>query len=348
LIQAVRSRTAEGFVPNYSAGGGKSVDRTEPPLAGRVLHQLHAKFNDTWIVEFLLDDLLDNLDWFWRKRVTPLGLIALGSDPVVNYTGEVGGVGCMQGARWESGLDNSPMYEGPPPWFDNVTHHMEGADVGMSSLFVAEAAAVAALARAVNRSGDADALDARAGSVRAQISTHLWDEARGIFVNRFAIGANTSLSSRVSPTSFYALSARAATDAQAARMASEWLLNATRFCLSETWPAGVSPGCFWGLPSISADDPAFGGWYWRGSVWGPMAQLVFWALGEYAHVPEVAAAKAALAKQHGAMFLEQWLLHHNVCENYSQQQGVGECTGTPFYSWGALGALLELQERGMY
>ncbi len=258
----MRSRTAEGFVPNYGAGGAKSVDRTEPPLAGRVLRQLYAKFNDTWIVEFLLDDLLDNLDWFWRKRVTPLGLIALGSDPVVNYTGEVGGVGCMQGARWESGLDNSPMYEAHPPhpWFDNVTHHMEGADVGMSSLFVAEAAAVAALARAVNRSGDADALDARAGSVRAQISTHLWDDAHGIFVNRFAIGANTSLSSRVSPTSFYALSAHAATDAQAARMASEWLLNATRFCLSETWPAGVSPGCFWGLPSISADDPAFGGW----------------------------------------------------------------------------------------
>ena len=343
----MRSRTAEGFVPNYGAGGAKSVDRTEPPLAGRVLRQLYAKFNDTWIVEFLLDDLLDNLDWFWRKRVTPLGLIALGSDPVVNYTWEAGSVGAMQGARWESGLDNSPMYDGM--WFDNSTHHMEGADVGMSSLFVAEAAAVAALARAVNRSGDADALDARAGGVRAQISTRLWDNARGIFANRFAIGGNTSLSARIAPTSFYALGARAATDAQAARMANEWLFNATRFCLSETWPAGVSPGCFWGLPSISADDPAFPPLgYWRGYVWGPMAQLVYWALGEYAHVPAVAAAKAALAKQHGAMFLEQWRLHRNVCENYSPKQGADGCTGTPFYSWGALAALLQIQERGMY
>ena len=46
--------------------------------------------------------------------------------------------------------------------------------------------------------------------------------------------------------------------------------------------------------SISADDPAFPALgYWRGFVWGPMAQLTFWAFREYAHVPEVAAAQAS-------------------------------------------------------
>ena len=36
LIQVVRSRTARGFVPNYSAGGSKSVDRSEPPIGAKV------------------------------------------------------------------------------------------------------------------------------------------------------------------------------------------------------------------------------------------------------------------------------------------------------------------------
>ena len=53
-----------------------------------------------------------------------------------------------------------------------------------------------------------------------------------------------------------------------------WLLNSTRFCISEDWPSGVTDDCYWGLPSISADDPAFPPLgYWRGYVWGPMIQL---------------------------------------------------------------------------
>ena len=227
---------------------------------------------------------------------------------------------------------------------------MEGADVGMSSLFVAEAMAVAALARAVNRSEDANTLDARALSVRVLIAQELWDEGRGVFANKFACGTtNTSLSPRISPTSFYALGALAATDLQASRMATSWALNASRFCLSQAWPSGVTPECFWGLPSISADDPAFPALgYWRGFVWGPMAQITFWSLQSYSHVPAVAVAKAALAKQHSAMFLEQWRLNRNVCENFSPKQGAEECTGTHFYSWGALTGLLAIQERGMY
>jgi hypothetical protein len=111
-------------------------------------------------------------------------------------------------------------------------------------------------------------------------------------------------------------------------VATEWALNATRFCLSATWPAGVADACYWGLPSISADDasfPALG--YWRGYVWGPMAQLTWWAFEAYAHVPEVAVAKAALARQMQATFLEQWRLNRHVCENFSPTRGATECTG---------------------
>jgi hypothetical protein len=107
-----------------------------------------------------------------------------------------------------------------------------------------------------------------------------------------------------------------------------------------------------------------------------MAQLTYWAFEAYAHVPEVAAAKAALAHQFQATFLEQWRLNRHVCENFSPKKGATECTGDKvrgsrdadlcvlgaahsappppasllpqFYSWGALGGLLSILERGVY
>jgi hypothetical protein len=43
--------------------------------------------------------------------------------------------------------------------------------------------------------------------------------------------------------------------------------------------AGNADECYWGLPSIQRGDPAFPPLgYWRGYVWGPMAQLVYWSL----------------------------------------------------------------------
>ena len=41
-----------------------------------------------------------------------------------------------QAARYESGLDNSPMYDGE--FFNDTTGHMELYDVGMSSMVAME------------------------------------------------------------------------------------------------------------------------------------------------------------------------------------------------------------------
>ena len=55
------------------------------------------------------------------------------------------------------------------------------------------------------------------------------------------------------------------------------------------------------------------GYVKRGYVWGPMAQLTYWGLQNYAHVPAAAAAKAALCKQMNGMMLEQWRKHGYIC-----------------------------------
>ena len=112
FIQVIRSKTAMGFVPNYSAGGTKSIDRTEPPIGAKVMLEMYNKFKDLWIVELLFDDLLAWNDWFVAERMLgPLGIVSLGSDTIDGYKDAAAGV--MQGARFESGLDNSPMCKSP-------------------------------------------------------------------------------------------------------------------------------------------------------------------------------------------------------------------------------------------
>ena len=112
FIQVIRSKTAMGFVPNYSAGGTKSIDRTEPPIGAKVMLEMYNKFKDLWIVELLFDDLLAWNDWFVAERTLgPLGIVSLGSDTIDGYKDAAAGV--MQGARFESGLDNSPMCKSP-------------------------------------------------------------------------------------------------------------------------------------------------------------------------------------------------------------------------------------------
>ena len=66
-----------------------------------------------------------------------------------------------------------------------------------------------------------------------------------------------------------------------------------------------------------------------------MAQLTYWSLQQYPHVPAVAKGRKALAKQMTAMGMNQWHLHHHVCENYNpgfttMNKG-SDCTGDHFY-----------------
>ena len=135
LIQIVKSRVMAGFVPGYSKGIEKTRDKTEPPIGSKIVHEIYLRYKGEarWLVELLFDDLLGWHDWFVRRRtLLPLGLVCLGSDPI-NTTAGAGdsrvdpndwNINQMQGARYESGQDDSPLYdEGSEPLFNNASHH---------------------------------------------------------------------------------------------------------------------------------------------------------------------------------------------------------------------------------
>jgi len=95
-------------------------------------------------------------------------------------------------------------------------------------------------------------------------------------------------------------------------------------------------------------------------VWGPMAQLTWWSLEQYKHLPVANAARKALVDQMTGMFLNQWRLHGHVCENYLPHRNgtkvngkiwPDECTfgtGTTFYHWGALNGFIAIMGNGYW
>jgi hypothetical protein len=236
------------------------------------------------------------------------------------------------------------MYDGY--FYDQWTNQMLIYDVGFNSMFVMEAEALAELADYIGRP-EAEMLRTRGDKMRQKLVEELWDEASGIFVNKFRYDG---FYRRITPTSFYPLLTGGPSKEQADEMMTKWLMNPARFCISPTGDyAGNSEDCYWGLPSISADDPAFPALgYWRGYVWGPMVQLTYWGLLRYDDVPSVRTARKSLCKQMTGLMLSQWNRNGHICENYGPHRWTADCTGNKFYHWGALAGFISLIEAGYY
>ena len=113
----VMTPSGHTFTPNYADGTEASRDRTEPPLAAKVLAEVarmwqgvgEAEQDVAQMAALVYDDLVSEVEWFrLRRRAGPAQLIVLGSDPNLPTAGDIS-VDNMQAARYESGLDNSPM-----------------------------------------------------------------------------------------------------------------------------------------------------------------------------------------------------------------------------------------------
>jgi len=93
------------------------------------------------------------------------------------------GVNALQGAKWESGLDNSPMYDSAV--FDTTRHLMMMADVGLMSLYITDCKSLAQIAGVLGKRSDERELLGRAAKYTRSLET-LWDERRGSFSIRIS------------------------------------------------------------------------------------------------------------------------------------------------------------------
>ncbi len=326
-IEILRETTPAGFVPNYArAGNWKSFDRSEPPVGAITVLGLYNKFHDRWFLEDTFAPLLTWNRWWQRNRRAGDYLVwgSDGENPPGNPDDDARGT--RAGAILESGLDNSPMYDDAT--FDEKTRHLQMADVGLMSLYVADCDALAEIAAALHKPAEEKELRERADFYRKSLGS-LWDDKTGMFLNKDL--HTGELSPRTSPTNFYPLLARAATAQQAQRMILEHLLNPGEF------------GGDWMIPATPRNDPAFKDQnYWRGRIWGPMNFLVYLGLRNYDQ-PQV---RSELARKSLALFQVEWTGNHHVHENYNAVTGSGDDVSSSdrFYHWGALLALIDYME----
>ncbi|MFO8007527.1 MAG: trehalase family glycosidase [Candidatus Brocadiia bacterium] len=329
VVEITREMTERGFVPNVASGSrGSSEDRSQPPVGSRTVLQLYRRWGDRWLLAEVFDDLLRWNRWWAENRVTDRWL-GWGSNA---YTGRPGSRegGTLKAAILESGLDNSPMYDHAS--FDADSEVMQMADVGLNGMYVMDCRALAEIAAELGRSEEESELRGRSERF-AEALGELWDEERGIYLNRHTDSGEPS--PYLSPTNFYPLCGGVPSRAQAERMVAEHLLN---------------PEEFWGdwvLPSISRKDPGFDDQtYWRGRVWAPMNQIVYWGLTEY-DLPE---ARRRLAEASARLLLKEWREHGHVHENYNSKTGEGcdSDSSNRFYHWGGLLGLIALTEAGHY
>ena len=148
VIEHLHGLTEEGFIPNDNGGNGrKSWDHSQPPVGGIMVREVYRRYPERWFLEMSFDALLSWNRW-WPKRRLNRGLLAYGSHQAKNPFRE-GHRESMVAAGYESGMDDSPMYEDVP--FDSTTSTMALQDVGLNSLYIADCRALAELAAVLGR-----------------------------------------------------------------------------------------------------------------------------------------------------------------------------------------------------
>jgi len=321
------AQTDSGLVPNGVAGG-VTPDRSQPPVGAYAVWKVYQRYPDRELLEWAYPRLKRWHEWWfgdrgdgqpWRDGNRD-GLLEWGSDRGSHETS--GGRGFLLQAKWESGMDDNPMYD--DAHYDPKTYTMDLDDVGLNSLYALDAECLAALAGFLGKEDDRRAFQADYEKMKQLVREKLWNEHDGIYENRFW---NGQFSNRLSPTDFYPMLAGIATPEQARRMMNQHLLN---------------PREFWGkyvVPTTPRNDPAFADqYYWRGSIWGPTNYLLYHAIDRYGFDP----VALDFAKKSYALFIDDWQVNQHNDELYHAWGGSGG--GDIHYTWGTLLCLIPLEQ----
>ena len=325
-VEVTKGITRRGFIPNSSSAYDiQSDDRSQPPVGSLMVREIYKRHKERWFLAEVYDELLRWNRWWPGARDTK-GLLAWGSD---NQPQLVDGTfHNFQAALFESGLDNSPMYDGVP--FNARTNQLEMADVGLNALYVADCRALAEIAGVLGKTGEQRELLARGDQYAASLGT-LWDETAGIYLNKRTDTGESS--PRLSPTNFYPLIAKVATAEQAARMVREHYFNPREFHGE------------WVMPSIARNVPGFEDQnYWRGRIWGPMNFLVYLGMRNY----DLGPARTDLAERSHKLLMKSWQSDGAIYENYNSITGAGNdvTSSDAYYHWGALLGVIGMMEHG--
>lgn len=330
-IAITKEITSRGFIPNNTQHGHKSEDRTEPQVGSIVVREIYKKYQEKWFLWEVYNELLSWNRWRSVNRDID-GYLVYGTDPYDygdNKSRSATQSGKIKAAKWESGMDNSPMWDDAV--FDSVNHRMLLADVGLMSLFIGDCRSLSEIAAILGKTDDARELTERAEKYAKKLQT-LWDDKFGLYLNKDLVTGK--LIYRLSPTLFYPLLAKVPDQNQAMRMMKEHFYN---------------PKEFWGeyiMPSIARNDVGYkDNHYWRGRIWAPLNFLVYLGMRNY----NLPGAQKDMVEKSKNLLLKTWLSEGHVCENYHADTGRGGEADTwsdAYYHWGALLGFIDMMDKG--
>ncbi|NJK86052.1 MAG: hypothetical protein HC906_08910 [Bacteroidales bacterium] len=268
------------------------ADNSQPPVGSMVCWKLYEKYGEKWFLDTVYNSLMSWNEWWLKNRMNN-GYLTWGAS--WNNATE-------QDARWESGLDNSPMYDDVK--IKNSGHNslLNLADVGLNSMYVMDCQYLQKMANVLGKKNDYAVLKKREEEISKAIQS-LWNEEYGIYLNKY-IDSDT-FSTRLSPTLFYPMIAGIPGKEQAKKMLEKHFYN---------------PEEFYGeyiIPSCARNDKGFNNQYWQGAIWGPLNFLVYLGLKNYSEE-----ATSELATKSFNLFQEAWLKHNYVFENINSEKGV--------------------------
>ena len=201
-IAITKEITKKGFIPNNSQPGHKSEDRSEPQVGSLMVREIYRKYHEKWFLQEVFDELLSWNRWRAANRDID-GYLVYGTDPYDygnNKSRSATQSGKLKAAKWESGMDNSPMWDNAV--FDSINHRMLLADVGLMSLYIADCQSLSEIASELGKPEIEKELTKRAEKYSEKLKT-LWNDKFGLYLNKDLVTGQFSY--RLSPTLFYPL-----------------------------------------------------------------------------------------------------------------------------------------------
>ncbi|MGH9940503.1 MAG: MGH1-like glycoside hydrolase domain-containing protein, partial [Blastocatellia bacterium] len=277
-----------------------TAGRSMPPVGALCVWKVYLTTRDLEFLAWAYPRLRQWNDWWFTNRGDgPAwrdgdgdGLLELGFDAELEQ-GQLGARAMPNAAKQklafsESGLEDRPQWlngaansnqpdsqsnPGDEAKYNDKTHTLEYSTVGLNALYALDAEMMMMMANELGLPVEADKWRNRYEQIRKNVNEKLWNEERGLYLNRHWDGR---FSQRLSPENFYPLVAGLADEEKAKRMMTTLL----------------DPKKLWGefpLPSISRDDTAFtAAGPGRGATWAPMNYLVYLGLKRYGYHNEAA------------------------------------------------------------
>jgi len=155
-------------------------DRSQPPVGSFCVWKIYQRWPDKTFLEECYPKLKKWHDWWFAIRPSnglphrdgnKNGLLEWGSEVAGNW----------QNAVWESGLDDSPMYDEA----EMIGNNLALDDVGLSSLWSMDAEYLVYIAKELGYQSDAERFAKEKADMNMRINKLLWNEELGMYCNRY-------------------------------------------------------------------------------------------------------------------------------------------------------------------